>query len=234
MVTPTGIWTAFFTGPEGRIFLAGLGLTLLGLAGLGLSWFWWPEDFELLVGLTATASLFGRAAGLSFGYAVGLDHVVVVPVTMAVETAFVFLFYPLFVLGWNELLGFRPLQRFVERTNRTAVAHEEGLRHYGIAGLLVFVWFPFWLTGPVIGSAIGYLLGLRAWVNMSVVLSGTYLAIVCWAVLLRELQDRAAAYGALAPLILVVVLILAGVIVQALAEARHAHEARRERRSRQQ
>lgn len=55
--------------------------------------------------MTATNIIFGRAAGISVGYTMGLDHIVVVTVNMLIETILVLLFYPLFVLSWRRLLS---------------------------------------------------------------------------------------------------------------------------------
>lgn len=227
---PGGIRTELLGTPEGRILATGIGLALLVLLALALGWLWLPEQFQLLAGLTATGSLFGRIAALCFGYAVGLEQSVVVIITMLIETIFVLIFYPLFVFAWRQLLVLRSLKKFIERTNRAAEAHQETIRKYGVLGLFIFVWFPFWLTGPVVGAAIGFLLGLRTWVTLSVVLSGTYLAIVCWAILLRRVHDLAVAYSAIAPMALVVVLIVVAVLAQVLYDARQENNARKRRR----
>jgi hypothetical protein len=70
------------------------------------------------------------------------------------------------------------------------------------------VWFPFWMTGPVVGSAIGYLLGMPAWVTLSVVLAGTFVAIVGWAYVLFGLYTRAAVFAPWAPVLIVSLVIL--------------------------
>ena len=88
------------------------------------------------------------------------------------------------------------------------------------------MWFPFWMTGPVVGCAIGFLLGLRAWVNMVVVLAGTYVAIFVWALFLREVHERVAAYSSRAAVVVMIVLIVA------IALAHFLHRACRENRNR--
>ncbi len=70
------------------------------------------------------------------------------------------------------------------------------VRKFGIAGLIVFV--PFWMTGPVVGSIIGFLIGLRPWVNLALVLTTAYVAIGLWALLLNELSAWAATFDRLA------------------------------------
>ncbi|MDQ2694035.1 MAG: small multi-drug export protein [Pseudomonadota bacterium] len=220
------LWRPLLASAEGVILLLGLAMALLGLAALLSSAFWWPDKAHLLVAITATSSLFGRAAGMSFGYASGFGHGVVVPLVIYVETVFVLIFYPLFVFSWHSLLVIRSLRSFMEHINHAAASHHGTIQKYGLLGLIAFVWLPFWLTGPVVGSAIGYLLGLKPWTNLAVVLAGTYLAIASWAILLRELNNYAAAYSSLAPMILVGVVVLAVVAMTLLDRRRRRRSGR--------
>ena len=201
-----------FTTPEGLILMIGLVVTLLSIIGLVLSSLWFPEKSHFIVAVTATNILFGRAAGMSVGYAAGLGHSVVLPVNMLIETILVLLFYPLFVFSWRRLLVIKALRNIMKHTSKAAETHRETIRKYGILGLFIFVWSPFWMTGPIVGCAIGFLLGLRPWFNLTVVLLGTYLAITCWAIFLREIIDYVAGYSPFAPIILVAIVILIGVL----------------------
>jgi hypothetical protein len=90
------------------------------------------------------------------------------------------------------------------------------LRHFGIAGLFVFVFVPFWMTGPVVGAIIGFLIGLRPWVNLLVVLVSTYIAIAIWGLLLNELNDWAAEVNRFAPFALVLAIVLIAVAMHLL------------------
>ena len=96
----------------------------------------------------------------------------------------------------------------MEHTSKAAENHRETIRRYGMVGLFIFVWSPFWMTGPIVGCAIGFLLDLRPWFNLTAVLLGTYLAITCWAIFLREIIDLVAGYSPFAPIILVAIVIL--------------------------
>jgi hypothetical protein len=79
----------------------------------------------------------------------------------------------------------------------------------------MFVWLPFWMTGPVVGSAIGYLLGFPAWLTITIVLTSAFLAIGAWAYLLFDLYIRAASFGAWAPALIIGIVIL--IIIAAYA-----------------
>ncbi len=46
--------------------------------------------------------------------------------------------------------------------------------------MFLFVWFPLWMAGIIMGSVLGYLLGLRTWVNIATVVIGSVSAVVCW------------------------------------------------------
>jgi uncharacterized membrane protein len=114
---------------------------------------------------------------MSFGYASVMIHLPVVPLNMLVETLHVLVFYPLFMLGWRQLPDLPALKSFVAHMHEAAEQRGGMVRKFGIAGLLAFVFAPFWMTGPVVGSIIGFLIGLRPWVNLAIVLPTTCVAI---------------------------------------------------------
>jgi len=212
-----------FDTPEGHILLSGLALSLLYTVILAASYIISPQAFHVFVGMTATNVLFGRAAGMSFGYALGFGHSVIIPVNLAVEVIMVMLVYPLFVFSWRHLLVIKRLDNLMRRIKHVAEANEKFIRRYGIPSLFLFVLFPFWMTGPVVGCVIGFFLGLKPWVNLSVVLVATALAIVAWAALLRELHEQVADFSPFAPVILLVI-IIGLAIAGYLLESRHRHE----------
>ena len=175
---------------------------------MGLFAFWSPETSRMIGAMTFFNIVFGRIVSMSIGYAGGYGHTLVIPVNMWVESVLVLLFYPIFVFSMRKLVVFTKLKRFLERTRTAAEHHHDKVRRYGIVGLFIFVWFPFWMTGPVVGSAIGYLLGFPAWLTISVVLSGTYLAMGGWAYLMFGIHTRAAMFGPWAPALVVILIIL--------------------------
>ncbi len=202
------IWKELLATPEGHILEIGLIIALLFITALGVGYLRFPEKAHVFIGMSATNILFGRAAGISFGYSFGLSNVLVICTNIIIETILVLIFYPLFVFSWNSILVIKPLRRIMERTSIAAEAHQDTIRKYGIIGLFMFVWIPFWMTGPMVGCAIGYLLGFSPWKNLTIVLSSTCLAVACWALLLREIHDRIAKYGPYASIVLVIVIIL--------------------------
>lgn len=201
-------WKKLLSTSEGRILQIGLITALFFIIALGVGYLRFPEKTHIFLGMSATNVLFGRAAGISFGYSFELSNLLVICTNVIVETILVLLFYPLFVFSWQSILVIKPLRKIMERTSIAAEAHQDTIHKYGVIGLFMFVWFPFWMTGPMVGCAAGYLLGLSPWKNLTIVLSSTCLAVICWALLLREIHDRIAKYGPYASIAFVIIIIL--------------------------
>lgn len=211
-VKKKGSFFSFLAGIEGRILCAGCIAVVLYVLFLAVLFFLVPKTFHVVLGMTATHVAFGRAAGMSLGYSLGLPNIHVIVINLVIETLVVILFYPLFVLSFKKLLVLKPLSAFMDKIRLGAEKHEKVVRKFGIAALAVFVFIPFWMTGPIVGSAIGFLLGFPWWLTLTAVLGGTYIAVVVWGVLLKGLFHSAAVYGPLAPIILLAVIILLSLI----------------------
>jgi len=198
---------------EGRLLGIGLALSVLMLLAFGIGAQMFPDSVLTYAAMTGLNLVIGRAAGMSFGYASGFGHAQVVPINMLVETIQVLVVYPLFALSWRQLIRLPQLEASLARLRHAAELRGDTVRRFGIAGLFVFVFLPFWMTGPVVGAIIGFLIGLRPWVNMGVVLVATYVAIGVWALLLNELSAWAATVNRFAPYALFVAIVLiAGVM----------------------
>ncbi len=200
--------TSLMDSPEGKILVVGLFGVGLYLIALLLSWLLSPEFYKAFIGMTFGNILFGRAAGITIGFAAGLEIWPVVSVNFIVELLSVLFTYPLFIFSWNQMLHFKRLKSWMENQHRFVEKYHDKIHKYGLYGLFAFVWFPFWMTGPAIGAMIGYVMGLRHAVTLSVVLSGTLLAISGWAWFLNALQQWAESFDPRAPWLVVALIVL--------------------------
>ena len=205
---------------EGSVFLSGVTLALIYTAWLGAKFVFDPENAQTLIGMTATEILFGRAAAMAFGYGDGLENKTVIPVSMVIETILVLIAYPLFVFSWRHLLVIKSLKRIFDRIHQAAETHKDKVHKYGIIGLFAFVWFPFWMTGPVVGCVVGFLMGLPVWLNLMVVLLGTYVAIWGWALVLHTINEQVADYSPYAAMVLMAIIVVVIIIGHILSSAR--------------
>jgi uncharacterized membrane protein len=198
----------------------GVGLLAAFCVWMILGWPFSNDNGQAILHMAVAEAVLGRAATMAVGYSLGLGQGMVVGISVVLETILVLIFYPLFVFSWQQLLVIKGMKRWFERMHEAAEIHKDKVQRYGIAGLFVFVWLPFWMTGPAVGCVIGFLLGLRAWVNMTVVLGATYVAILGWAFLLKKFHDQLAGYNRFAGLIVVGAVVVLFGIMRATAKVR--------------
>jgi len=216
--------STLLASPEGCLLLIGIALIFIYTFWLGIKLLLSPDESQLLIGITAIELTFGRGLAMSFGYTEGLGHSTVIPICIILETIYVLIFYPLFVFSWRRLLVIKRLKNTFERIQKSAETHKDKVQKYGVIGLFVFVWFPFWMTGPLVGSVIGFLLGLRLWVNMTVVLAGTYAAIIGWAFVLRQFHKQVASYSSYAAMVLIALFVFIFIVGHILYRTFHENK----------
>ena len=212
---------------ERWILRLALSLIAVLLVVFGVGWALRPDETLIFVAMTGLNLVIGRAAGMSFGYASGLDHMAVIATNVVVETLQVLLFYSLFALSWHHLLEIGALRKTMARLQRAAESNRDQVSRYGIPGLILFVFTPFWLTGPVVGAVIGFLIGLKPRTNLLVVLGSTYAAICTWALILGQFTAWATTFNRYAPFGLILAIAL---LIAATGRLRAAWLARRNRR----
>lgn len=182
---------------EGQILIFGLILLGCFFILLLLCALFLPRYLQTLLSITATNVIFGRMAGLSIGIAAQMDTSVLIALNFMIETIMVLIFYPLFVLSWNklELISYQPLNQFLARSRKNADRYKPLIERYGIIGLILFVLTPFAMTGPVVGSFVGYLIGLKHRVTLFVVLFSTLIAIILWVYLIKNFEEVLITYN---------------------------------------
>ncbi|GIU01007.1 hypothetical protein TSL6_15130 [Sulfurovum sp. TSL6] len=188
---------SFLKQKEGQILF--LGLMLLGgyFILVLLCAIFYSNYFQELLSITVTNIIFGRMAGLSIGVASQMNTTFLVLFNFFIESIMVLILYPLFVFSWNKLdfVSYPPLIRYLERSKLNAHKYEPLIKRYGVIGLILFVLTPFAMTGPVVGSFVGFLIGFRHRVTLAIVLSSTLIAIILWIYLIKNFEEELIAYS---------------------------------------
>ena len=188
---------SFLKHKEGQILL--LGLMLLGgyFILVLLCAIFYSNYFQELLSITVTNVIFGRMAGLSIGVASEMNTTFLVLFNFFIESIMVLILYPLFVFSWKKLdfVSYKPLSRYLERSKKKAHKYEPLIRRYGIIGLILFVLTPFAMTGPVVGSFVGFLIGFRHRLTLSIVIFSTFIAIILWIYLIKNFEETLVTYS---------------------------------------
>lgn len=201
-------WKAIFRSQEVDIFLFGLfcALALVGWNGY-LQHHHRLKAAQMLAAVS-THLLLGRAAGISaITVSRHFSRFETILLGSMVEGMVVSLFFSAFCLSCKKLIHVPWLDSAVRNVRASARKQRRRLLGWGIPGLILFVWFPFMMTGPVVGSVIGYLLGMRPWIVISTVMFGTVSAIVSWTFLMKALNTWAEQIGHYAPAVVVLIIL---------------------------
>ncbi|RXJ88212.1 small multi-drug export protein [Arcobacter sp. CECT 8985] len=129
----------------------------------------------------------GRVPSLSLGYTYNLSHFIVITTNIITELILVTLLYPLFVFSFKGILKIKLLDDFFSKIKQKKKQNQAKFEKYGKIGLFIFVFIPFWMTGPIVGAIIGYLIGLKHYTTMFIVFIATCLAIILWGMFLNEI-----------------------------------------------
>lgn len=216
-------WKSIIISREGGIFLMGLSLALCIVF-----WFFFfsvdaPGEQGQLLGVITAHATGGRLAGISSALGSGFPVAQVILLASLIEGTIVCLFFSVFCLSVKRLIVFPFLDDMMANVHRSAKNQRSKRLKWGIPGLIVFVWFPFFMTGPVIGSVIGYLLGMPPWVVVGVVFLGTVGAIISWTFAINPVIEWAGRIGEFVPLILVLILLVVVVSIRMRRYSENLH-----------
>jgi uncharacterized membrane protein len=122
----------------------------------------------------------GRAAAIAQATQIDLSPALTILLATFVDLATVFILYPVLVLSYRSLFEGRFYKKHMQPVFAAATRNMDKFSKYKVAGIFLFVWFPFWGTGVVAGAILGYLMRVRLWVTMLTVALGTLTAVICW------------------------------------------------------
>ena len=166
---------------EVKILLLGLVLTALtGIYFLYLL-FTDPGLYKVLSSTAIIHIMGGRGLGIVTCLSAGISLFYTISYNFFLEVVIVLIAYGIVVLVMRNIIQPKLFDSAVRQAELTAQNQKTKIKKYGSIGLFLFVMFPFFMTGPVIGAIIGYLLNYKAINNFLIVFSGTLVSIMIYA-----------------------------------------------------
>ena len=174
---------------EVKILLIGLVLTAMtGIYFLYLL-FTDPGMYQVVSSTAIIHVMGGRALGIATCLSAGISLFYTIAYNFFLEIVIVLVAYGVVVLVMRNIIQPKLFHNAVRQAELTAQSQKTRVKKYGAIGLFLFVMFPFFMTGPVIGSIIGYLLNYRAVNNFLIVFSGTLTSILIYAFIGSNIVD---------------------------------------------
>jgi uncharacterized membrane protein len=163
-------------------------LHLIGLCGWALFTVWaatlltWaviqPEPYAQGWRLVAELALLGHVLNVADGTSSGFSREYLLIQSGLQDIILVLVAYPWVVRAYQGMKTRGLIGKTIDNFRLNAENKHKYVAPFGAIGLWVFVFFPFWGTGALVGSIIGYLIGLRTWMIFASVLSGHFLGVV--------------------------------------------------------
>jgi uncharacterized membrane protein len=168
---------------EVKILLIGLILSFLTCLYLLYLLF---TNFGLYKILSSTAIVHimgGRALGIAACLSADISLFYTILYNFFLEIVIVLIAYGMVVLIMRNIIQQKLFRSAARQAELAAQDQKTNIKKYGAIGLFLFVMLPFFMTGPVIGSIIGYLLNYKAINNFLIVFSGTLSSILIYALI---------------------------------------------------
>ncbi len=199
-----------------------LGLTVLFMS-FPVAYYIVGDPYHHGIELLVSHFIMGRSASVMAGLQLGFPAWFLFVQNNLQDIIIMLFVYPLFLTGYQHLSGWPFVGRFLISTHALALRFKDRMATFGALGLMVFVFFPFWSTGPLVGVLVGYLIGLRTWLNFTVVIFGNAIAVAAWILAYQKLKSVS---PELAIYVLAVVLVfgVVGLVVGAFRKRQRERE----------
>ncbi len=166
-----------------EVKILSIGLMLCALTGIYFLYliFTDPSLYNVLSSTAVVHLMGGRALGIARCLSAGISFFYTVLYNFYLEVIIVLVAYGVIVLIMRNVIQPKIFHHAVRQAELTAQSQKTNIKRYGAVGLFLFVMFPFFMTGPVVGAVIGYLLHYKAINNFLIVFSGTLTSIIIYA-----------------------------------------------------
>lgn len=183
-----------------RAAWTGVGIWILGLAGIA---FLAIDHRDQAVAASLSVATFyyaGQFGAMPLGLAAGGEPWIVGLYVWAADAAGLLVFFPLTQFGVDRL-AHRPgfLARWIRGVQARAAGRSEFVARYGALGLFAFTSLPFLFNSPILGAAIGRIVGLPAKKTLTALLGAVSVMSVVWTLLFARGLEKAEAVDSRLP-----------------------------------
>ena len=165
---------------EGRVLVTGFIFTALFLAFTIIGMIQGVPGAKVAFVVFLTHCVGSRAGGIGLCILNGFDPITTIALNLYIECLIVCYTYAGFVLSTSGIFKAAWIKRYMGKLKEKAEEKKEKIERWGWLGIFAFVMAPLPVTGPVVGTIIGYMLRMPLLNNFSAAGLGTLTATVAW------------------------------------------------------
>jgi uncharacterized membrane protein len=192
---------------EGRILVTGFLLTALFLVFIVIGIIQGTPGAKIAFLVFITHCVGSRAGGIGLCILNDLGPVTTIALNFYFECLIVCYTYASFVLSTSGIFKAAWIKTSMRTLKEKAEEKKNKIKRWGWIGIFAFVMAPLPVTGPVVGTIIGYMIRMRLFSNFSAAGLGTLTAIVAWCYGFDFLEHRFAmlqyVFGAICVIIII-------------------------------
>ena len=175
---------------EGRVLVTGFLFTALFLAFVIIGIVQGTPGAKVAFVVFITHCVGSRAGGIGLCILNDFDPFTTIALNFYLECLIVCYTYSSFALSTSGIFKAAWIKISMRALKEKAEEKKEKIKRWGWIGIFAFVMAPLPVTGPVVGTIIGYMMRMRLFSNFSAAGLGTLTAIVAWYYGFEFLEDR--------------------------------------------
>ena len=183
----------------------------------------YAEGWRLVLELLFLGRLVNIADGMSTGFSQEYLFIQSAPE----DVILLLIMYPIIVRAYHGAVRRKWISGAINRVRKSAERNKNIVEPFGVIGLWIFVFFPFWRTGSLVGGVVGYLLGLRTWLTFASVLTGHIISVISLIWFFDTMNEFLIAFNEgvirFLPWIVIGILILISLLLRMYKTVRHPH-----------
>lgn len=133
-----------------------------------------------IVTIIAATLIGGRMASIMAGLELGFSPEAIIIILFIFNLSWLSVVYPLFVSFHYHAVKSKFLGKLLKSTKRTADKEKAMVLSLGSWGIPLFVWLPFPWTGALVGSVIGFLVGIPTKRIIFYVVPSMFVGVASW------------------------------------------------------
>ncbi|MBS3819794.1 small multi-drug export protein [bacterium] len=140
-----------------------------------------------VLAMIAAYHLGGRLAFISTGVEFQLSTLLIILIIIYYNTNYLLILFSFISYTWKKSKKLDALKKFVESKIKKAQKEARVLKKFHWAGIALFVWLPFPMTGAVMGFLIATIEGYSIKKSILIVIPSMWVGVLCWTILFEDI-----------------------------------------------